>query len=197
MTRTVAPAPSNARRPGRQTVVDDVLSFLRRLALWRDPRRRDTNNLKVEPDSTPPPRASHVWPGPRATGNDSDDGGLRPSSPSGDGGVPDERGHRERHRGARARRFRAFNRPASDRKRHRHLNPLEMRQIGAVITTPRRPDGTRTRSLSSDADGDARCDVRCAIDRSTNDPRTILPATLGALDERPVILLSSAHAQGE
>ena len=79
------------------------------------------------------------------------------------------------------------------------LNPLEMRQIGAVITTLGGPNGTRDAVLVvSTPTADARIATYAAvIDQSTNDPRTILPATLGTLGTNGTwILPSSAHAQG-
>ncbi len=79
------------------------------------------------------------------------------------------------------------------------LNPLEMRQIGAVITSLGGPDGTKDAFLVvSTTTADARIATYAAvIDQNTNDPRTILPATLGTLGTNGTwILPSSAHAQG-
>ena len=79
------------------------------------------------------------------------------------------------------------------------LNPLEMRQIGAVITSLGGPDGTKDAFLVvSTPTADARIATYAAvIDQNTNDPRTILPATLGTLGTNGAwVLPSSAHAQG-
>jgi hypothetical protein len=79
------------------------------------------------------------------------------------------------------------------------LNPLEMRQIGAVVTALGGPDGTKDAFLVvSTPTPDARIATYAAvIDQTTNDPRTILPATLGTLGTNGTwVLPSSAHAPG-
>jgi hypothetical protein len=81
------------------------------------------------------------------------------------------------------------------------LQPYEMRQIGTVITNLGGPglDGTANAALVvSTTTGGARIGTYAAvIDQNTNDPRTILPVTLGPLGTNGAWLLpSSAHAQG-
>lgn len=79
------------------------------------------------------------------------------------------------------------------------LNPLEMRQIGTVVTALGGPDGTKDATLVvSTPTGGARIATYAAvIDQTTNDPRTILPVTLGPLGANANWLLpSSAHAPG-
>jgi hypothetical protein len=79
------------------------------------------------------------------------------------------------------------------------LNPLEMRQIGAVVTALGGPGGTKDAYLVvSTPTGGARIATYAAvIDQTTNDPRTILPVTLGNLGTNGSWLLpSSAHASG-
>ncbi len=79
------------------------------------------------------------------------------------------------------------------------LNPLEMRQIGNVVTALGGPDGAKDAWLVvSTPTADARIATYAAvIDQTTNDPRTILPVTLGTLGTNTTWLLpSSAHAQG-
>ncbi len=79
------------------------------------------------------------------------------------------------------------------------LQPLEMRQIGTVVTALGGPDGTKDASLVvSTPTGGARIATYAAvIDQHTNDPRTILPVTLGNLGANAAWLLpSSAHAPG-
>jgi hypothetical protein len=79
------------------------------------------------------------------------------------------------------------------------LNPLEMRQIGAVVTNLGGPDGTRDAFLvvSTPTAGARIATYAAVIDQSTSDPRTILPATLGPLGTNGAwVLPSSAHAQG-
>ena len=79
------------------------------------------------------------------------------------------------------------------------LLPLEMRQIGNVITNLGAPFGTANATLIvSTPTGGARIATYAAvIDQKTNDPRTILPVTLGALGANGNWLLpSAAHAQG-
>lgn len=80
-----------------------------------------------------------------------------------------------------------------------NLNPLEMRQIGTVVTLLGGPDGTKDAFLVvSTPTADARIATYAAvIDQKTNDPRTILPVTLGTLGANGNWLLpSSAHAPG-
>jgi hypothetical protein len=80
------------------------------------------------------------------------------------------------------------------------LAPLEMRQIDAVVTALGGPDGTRDAYLVlSTPTGGARIATYAAvIDQRTNDPRTILPVTLGKLGANATWLLpSSAHAAGK
>ncbi|MEO8053839.1 MAG: PA domain-containing protein [Acidobacteriota bacterium] len=79
------------------------------------------------------------------------------------------------------------------------LNPLEMRQISGVVTNLGGPDGTKDAFLVvSTTTADARIATYAAvIDQTTNDPRTILPATLGTLGTNGAwVLPSTAHAQG-
>jgi len=79
------------------------------------------------------------------------------------------------------------------------LQPLEMRQIDGVVTNLGGPDGTKDAFLVvSTPTADARIATYAAvIDKSTNDPRTILPATLGTLGTNGAwVLPSSAHDQG-
>jgi hypothetical protein len=81
------------------------------------------------------------------------------------------------------------------------LNPLEMRQIGEVIKAIGGPgaDGTVDAFLqvSTPTAGARIATYAAVIDQKTNDPRTILPVTLGALGANGNWLLpSSAHAQG-
>jgi len=79
------------------------------------------------------------------------------------------------------------------------LKPLEMTQIGTVVTALGGPDGTKDAYLVvSTPTGGARIATYAAvIDQITNDPRTILPVTLGNLGANATWLLpSSAHLQG-
>jgi hypothetical protein len=79
------------------------------------------------------------------------------------------------------------------------LAPLEMRQITSVITALGGPNGTKDAVLRvSTPTGGARIATYAAvIDQQTNDPRTILPVTLGKLGANSRWLLpSSAHAPG-
>jgi hypothetical protein len=75
-----------------------------------------------------------------------------------------------------------------------------MRQIGNVIPTLGAPTGTANATLVvSTPTADARIATYAAvIDQKTNDPRTILPVTLGTLGSNGSwILPSSAHTQGK
>ncbi len=79
------------------------------------------------------------------------------------------------------------------------LSPLEMTQIGAVVTALGGPVGTKDAYLVvSTPTGSARIATYAAvIDQHTNDPRTIRPVTLGNLGANATWLLpSSAHKQG-
>jgi hypothetical protein len=79
------------------------------------------------------------------------------------------------------------------------LSPLEMAQIGAVVTALGGPVGTKDAFLVvSTPTGGARIATYAAvIDQHTNDPRTIRPVTLGNLGANATWLLpSSAHKQG-
>jgi hypothetical protein len=79
------------------------------------------------------------------------------------------------------------------------LAPLEMRQITSVITALGGQSGTKDAVLwVSTPTEDARIATYAAvIDQQTNDPRTILPVTVGKLGANQQWLLpSSAHAQG-
>jgi PA domain len=79
------------------------------------------------------------------------------------------------------------------------LLPYEMRQIGNVIPNLGAPYGTANATLVvSTPTADARIATYAAvIDQKTNDPRTILPVTLGTFGANGNWLLpSSAHAQG-
>ncbi len=80
------------------------------------------------------------------------------------------------------------------------LAPLEMRQIGLVVTSLGGANGTKDAYLVvSTTTGDARIATYAAvIDQTTNDPRTIFPVTLGTLGTNGAWLLpSSAHAPGQ
>jgi hypothetical protein len=80
------------------------------------------------------------------------------------------------------------------------LNPLEMRQIGGVVTALGGSAGTKDAYvIVSTPTGGARIATYAAvIDQTTNDPRTILPVTLGTLGANAKWLLpSSAHAPGQ
>src|SRR5512135_568031 len=75
-----------------------------------------------------------------------------------------------------------------------------MRQVGLVVTALGAADGTKDAGLVvSTTTGDARIATYAAvIDQKTNDPRTILPVTLGPLGTNGAWLLpSSAHAPGQ
>ncbi len=79
------------------------------------------------------------------------------------------------------------------------LAPLEMRQIGSVVTALGGPNGTKDAVLlvSTTTGGGRVATYAAVIDQSTNDPRTILPATTGPLGANATWLLpSSAHASG-
>jgi hypothetical protein len=81
------------------------------------------------------------------------------------------------------------------------LQPLEMRQIGAVVTALGAPPGTSNAVLVvSTPTGGARIATYAAvIDQTTNDPRTILGNVLGGFATgvaSTYLLPSSAHAGG-
>ena len=79
------------------------------------------------------------------------------------------------------------------------LLPLEMRQIGTVVTALGAPDGTANASLVvSTPTGSARIATYAAvIDQKTNDPRTILGTRSGSDGNSKTWLLpSSARVQG-
>ena len=79
------------------------------------------------------------------------------------------------------------------------LLPLEMRQIGAVVTALGAPDGTANASLVvSTTTASARIATYAAvIDQKTNDPRTILGTRSGSDGNSKIWLLpSSARVQG-
>jgi hypothetical protein len=74
-----------------------------------------------------------------------------------------------------------------------------MRQIGTVVTALGGPDGTKDAYLvvSTSTIAARIATYAAVIDQKTNDPRTILPVTLGNLGANAKWLLpSSAHAQG-
>jgi hypothetical protein len=82
------------------------------------------------------------------------------------------------------------------------LQPLEMRQIGNVVTALGAPAGTSNAVLVvSTPTGGARISTYAAlIDQATNDPRTILGNVLGGFAtgvSSTYLLPSSAHASGQ
>jgi hypothetical protein len=210
---TGGPSTSNIVVPAGQTVAfPDVLSSLFNVSSGYGAIlvRADSNQLKiVSQTSTPPPSGAGSFGQavPAATGNDS----VTPAAPKALYSLRQDAAFRTNavisNTTASAAHvdLKLYDSAgmligsSSNLPNWTDLQPLEMRQIGGVVTALGGPDGTKDAYLVvSTPTGGARLATYAAvIDQKTNDPRTILPVTLGTLGANAKWLLpSSAHAPG-